>query len=102
MSFGLKNAAQTFQRLVDHLFRYMPFIFIYLDNIIIASKDATECQQHLEAVFNILQANILVANTEECAFGQPEVEFLGHQVSATSLVPLPRQRQHHQELPAAV
>jgi hypothetical protein len=37
MPFGLKNAAQTFQRLMDSLFHTIPFIFIYLDDILIFS-----------------------------------------------------------------
>jgi hypothetical protein len=35
MPFGLSNAAQTFQRLMDSLFRDFPFIFIYLDDMLI-------------------------------------------------------------------
>jgi len=99
MPFGLKNAAQTFQRLMDHLFRDKPFVFIYLDDMIIASRTTAEHHHHLEEIFAILQANGLVANTEKCAFGQPEVEFLGHQVSAGGLVPLPRHIDAIKEFP---
>ncbi len=42
MPFGLKNAAQTFQRLMDRLFCHLPFVFVYLDDILIASKDPTQ------------------------------------------------------------
>jgi hypothetical protein len=42
MPFGLKNAAQTFQHLMDKLFPNLPFVYVYLDNILIASKDHTE------------------------------------------------------------
>ena len=39
MPFGLKNVAQTFQRLMDRIFRGLPFVFIYLDDILIASRN---------------------------------------------------------------
>ncbi|QQP40155.1 Pol polyprotein [Caligus rogercresseyi] len=38
MPFGLKNAAQAFQRLMDSIFSGLPFTFIYLDDILIASR----------------------------------------------------------------
>jgi hypothetical protein len=44
MPFGLKNAAQTFQRL---MFSRLPFVFVYLDDILIASKGEAEHVQHL-------------------------------------------------------
>ena len=37
MPFGLKNAAQTFQHLMDRIFKGLPFVFIYLDDILVAS-----------------------------------------------------------------
>jgi hypothetical protein len=54
MPFGLKNAAQTFQPLMDRLFRHLPFVFVYLDDILIASKDSTQHIQHLRLVFEVL------------------------------------------------
>ena len=38
MLFGLTNAPATFQRLMDKLFNRWNFVFIYLDEILIASK----------------------------------------------------------------
>ena len=38
MPFGLRNAAQTFQRFMDRLFKHLPFVFCYLDDLIIASR----------------------------------------------------------------
>jgi hypothetical protein len=54
MPFGLKNAAQTFQRLIDYLFRTIPFIFIYLDDILIFSPSLSQHLSHLHTVFSIL------------------------------------------------
>ena len=38
MPFGLRNAAQTFQRLMDNIMQELDFIFVYLDDILIASN----------------------------------------------------------------
>lgn len=38
MPYGLKNAAQTFQRFMDEVTRGLPFIFVYLDDILVASR----------------------------------------------------------------
>ena len=38
MPFGLKNAAQTFQRLMYRIFKGLPYVFIYLDDILVASR----------------------------------------------------------------
>ena len=37
MTFGLKNAAQTFQSLINKVLRGLPFVFASLDDVIIAS-----------------------------------------------------------------
>ena len=36
MPFGLKNAAQVFQRLMDDIFLDIPFTFVYIDDILVA------------------------------------------------------------------
>lgn len=42
MPFGLRNAAQTFQRLIDKVSRGLTFGFAYIDDILIASRDSKE------------------------------------------------------------
>jgi hypothetical protein len=41
MPFRLRNAAQTFQRVMDSLLKHLPFVFCYLDDLIIASRSIT-------------------------------------------------------------
>jgi len=48
MPFGLTNAAQSFQRLMDKLFRHLPFVFTYLDDHLIASRTLEEHLLHLQ------------------------------------------------------
>ncbi len=54
MPFGLHNAAQTFQRCMDGLFKQLPFMFCYLDDLIIASHTLEKHHKHLRQIFTIL------------------------------------------------
>jgi cleavage and polyadenylation specificity factor subunit 1 len=88
MPFGLRNAAQTFQRLMDRLFAHLPNVFVYLDDILIATADMDSHLQLLKEVFTILTHNNLLLNPEKSSFAQSTVTYLGHTVSAAGLLPL--------------
>jgi Reverse transcriptase (RNA-dependent DNA polymerase) len=47
MPFGLRNAAQTFQRLMDCVFCHLPFCFCYLDDHLIASRTLDSTSGHI-------------------------------------------------------
>lgn len=89
MTFGLRNAAQTFQRFMDEVTRDFDFVFPYVDDLLIASKDEKEHMQHLKLVFERLAEYGLVVNVSKSHFGKAEVKFLGYLVSASGIVPLP-------------
>ncbi|KAK7909571.1 hypothetical protein WMY93_014255 [Mugilogobius chulae] len=89
MPFGLKGAAQTFQRLMDSVLRDMPFLFVYLDDILVASATAGEHMSHLRQLFERLSEHGLIVNPAKCQFGLSDIEFLGHLVSPQGAVPLP-------------
>ena len=88
MPFGLKNAAQTFQRLMDKLFRHLPFVFVYLDDILIASRDLAEHMRHLRQVFQILRDAGLQINPAKCTFCAASLTFLGHNVDSSGISPM--------------
>ncbi len=89
MPFGLKNAGMTFQRLMDTLLGGLPFAFVYLDYILVASNGAAAHRCHLSQVFEILEKSGLIVNTEKSVFGRPTIDFLGHTISAAGSSPLP-------------
>ncbi|GBM77662.1 Retrovirus-related Pol polyprotein from transposon opus [Araneus ventricosus] len=88
MSFGLRNAAQTFQRFIDQVLRGLD-CFAYLDDILVASEDLAKHKVDLEKVFNRLKDYHLKINLEKCIFGQETIQFLGFQVSPGGVSPLP-------------
>ncbi|GFO09449.1 Pol polyprotein [Plakobranchus ocellatus] len=89
MPFGLKNAAQTFQRLMDTVLQGLTCAFVYLDDILVASSSEQEHLQDIRSVCSRLQDAGLVINLEKCLFGQKSLEFLGHKVSQFGSIPLP-------------
>jgi RNase H-like domain found in reverse transcriptase/Reverse transcriptase (RNA-dependent DNA polymerase)/Integrase zinc binding domain len=99
MPFGLRNAGQTFQRLMDQVLRGLDYCFVYLDDVLVASSTMEEHLEQLEVVFSRLREAGLLLNREKCVFGQPVVEFLGHRVSAAGVAPLQSKVQAVQEFP---
>ena len=89
LTFGLRNAGSTFQRLMDRVLAGLAFAFVYLDDIIIASPSMEQHQGDMEEVFRRLQAAGLVINFKKCTFAVPEVGFLGRRVFASGFAPLP-------------
>ena len=89
MPFGLKNAAQTFQRLMDSIFQHLDFVFVYLDDILVASKSPVEHYNHLRQIFTLLSSNGLIIQKSKCIFGVQELEYLGHLITVEGVRPLP-------------
>lgn len=79
MMFGLCNAAQTFQRLIDSALRGLKFCHAYIDDILIASPDEETHEQHLRSIFERLRRYSLSLNFSKCTFGVKEVDYLGYQ-----------------------
>lgn len=89
MSFGLRNAAQTFQRFMNNrVLQGLDYLFNYLDDVIIASETLEQHEQHLVLVFERFTQYGITINLDKCCFGQPSVEFLGHHVSTAGIRPL--------------
>ena len=89
MPFGLKNAAQAFQRFMDTVCQALEFAFVYVDDVLVASRNATEHKAHLRQLFQRLQEHGLVINVAKCQFGRSSIDFLGHRITSHGATPLP-------------
>ena len=89
MPFGLKNAAQAFQRLMDKVLRGLDFTFVYIDDILVASHSKSEHRAHVRQVLERLQQQGLIINLAKCQFGRQEIDFLGHRITKQGITPLP-------------
>ena len=87
--FGLKNAGQDFQRMMDEIMADLPHVYVYIDDILIASETPKEHLSDLKEVFETLQSNGLVVNKAKCLLGQESLDFLGYHLDANGISPLP-------------
>ena len=87
MPFGLKNAPATFMKLMNEIFKDYSddFVVVYLDDILVFSKNEEEHAEHLRLVLERLRTQKLFAKISKCSFFQHEIEFLGHLVSGDGL-----------------
>ncbi len=69
MPFGLKNAAQTFQRFMDEVLRGLQFCNDYVDDLLIASKTPAEHLKHLRQVFECLSNYGVIINAQKSVLG---------------------------------
>ncbi len=79
MPFGLKNAPAVFQRFMNELFDDLRdvYIVVYLDDILIYSKDPKEHVKHIREVLKRLRENHLFARPEKCYFFVTTVTYVG-------------------------
>ena len=92
MPFGLTNAPATFQAYITKaLAGYLDeFCVVYLDDILIYSRDAEEHKRHLRLVLERLRKYALYANRKKCHFFTDSVEFLGFIVGSEGVSMDPR------------
>lgn len=92
MPFGLSNAPATFQRCMELVFRGLQWktLLIYLDDVIILSKDIDEGLDRLEEALARLENAGLKLKPSKCKLLQSEVLYLGHVISRDGLKPNPK------------
>ncbi len=85
MPFGLRNAAQTFQRFIDQVLHGLSFCY---RDLLIASSSPEEHLEHLGLVLHRLHDHGIVINVHKSKFGAPSLDFLGYHVDSTGIRPL--------------
>jgi cleavage and polyadenylation specificity factor subunit 1 len=68
--------------------RHFPFVFVYLDDLLIFSKNRQEHLAHLHQVFEVLAKNGLRVNAAKCTFAAESVDYLGHTVTSSGISPI--------------
>jgi hypothetical protein len=87
MSFGLTNALAHFTYLMNSAFMLEldKFVVVFIDDILIYSKNEEEHAKHLWIVLTRLREHQLYAKFSNCVFWLEEIQFLGHLLSAKGI-----------------
>ncbi|KAK5964075.1 reverse transcriptase family protein PWA37_004417 [Arxiozyma heterogenica] len=78
--FSLVNDSSTFARRIDDLFKDLPYVCVYLDDILVHSRTLNEHWKHLDIVLQRLQLEGLIVKKKKCNFAVKSVEFLGYTI----------------------
>jgi hypothetical protein len=83
MSFGLTNAPAYFMYLMNSVFmmKLDKFVVVFIDDVLIYSKNEKEHAKHLRIVLQRLRDHKLYAKFSKCEFWLNSVKFLGHTIS---------------------
>ena len=99
MPFDLSGMPGSFQRFMDKILRGLPYITIYLDDILIHSADEETHKAYLMEVFDRLATAGIILWGKKCRIGMINVAYLGHIFSAKGMAPDPDKIQVVQEWP---
>jgi hypothetical protein len=87
MPFGLSNAVSCFQRTMETVLQGLRNIKVYLDDILIHSKNFAEHLVHLKEVFMRLEEANLKLKPSKCVFAQTETKYLGFDINGEGIKP---------------
>ncbi|GJS21081.1 putative reverse transcriptase domain-containing protein [Tanacetum coccineum] len=87
MPFRLTNAPAVFMDLMNSVCKpYLDkFVIVFIDNILIYSRNKEEHEEHLKLILELLKKEELYAKFSKCEFWILKVQFLGHVIDSKGI-----------------
>ena len=88
LSFGLRNAGNMFERIMDQILGNLPYCIVYIDNILVFSHNLSFHVQHFQDVLELCIVHGRTIGLGKCEFRVSKTKFLGHCLTSSGLSPL--------------
>ena len=85
MPFGPIDAVGYFQSFMNSLLGHLPFVVVYLDDILIFSPDHALHKKHVATVLGIFLKNEVYCKLSKCQFFQQSITYLGYVISTSGI-----------------
>ena len=90
LPFGIASAPNSFQKGLESIFRDIPNLFIYMDDLLVYTETKEEHEKIVQQVLQKLHENGMAISLDKCVWEQQKVEYLGYLISEQGLCPLPK------------
>ena len=87
LPFGIATAPAHFQRVMESLLKDLPYVSIYLDDILVTGRTQAEHLRNLDEVLTRLNEAGMRLKKDKCVFMMSAVEYLGHRITKDGLQP---------------
>ena len=90
LPFGIASAPNSFQKALESIFRDIPGLFIYMDDLLLYSNTVEEHEEIVQKVLEKLHQNGMAISLDKCVWQQGKVEYLGYVIDQNGLRPMPK------------
>ncbi|GMF43140.1 unnamed protein product [Phytophthora fragariaefolia] len=95
---GISTAPDEYQSCIERILRDLPFVIVYLDDVLIFSENETEHREHLRIVFERLRQYDVTLNASKCKILRESVDYLGFTLTANGIQPQKKKTEAIQQI----
>ena len=86
VSFGINNAPSEFQKRMGDIFRDKKWALVFIDDILICSKNLQDHLKHLQSFYDLVYKHGLVPSQSKMEIGKTKIDFLGFKIQKEQVI----------------